>query len=253
MPTRHKPKWGYQTEYLLSNDGIRIYEPKFLDALYQEFDIQGAELQERVHSRLEGAGNVYRKWRTNADEAPRPAERKAAIDELERLVDTLRDRLEQMDDFTATAFWRPETDLLGILGDEATKAKEGKPTLDESPWGHPLEFIKTEDGGVSMITLSQRHHFESLNILKNYCAAAREVIGPDAGGRPKDEGLRMWAINIRNLWEKELDRRFTLSQHKGEPVSDAAVFCVRTCSILEPGTSNARVFTAMRKAIQSYR
>ena len=59
----------------------------------------------------------------------------------------------------------------------------------------------------------------------------------------------MWAVNAANIWEQIVERAFTLDSEKGQPVSEAAMFCVDAFYHVEPGVAPSRVMDAMRKVI----
>ena len=123
MPTKKKPKWGYEGTYLLSDDGIRIYSDAVVKKLAKKYGVKSKKQIEEIKDRLEGAALVYRKWKQNHDDAPRRGEMIAALDEIEGLAMKLEDRLKHLDDETASIYWLPETELNGLSSRRSNETK----------------------------------------------------------------------------------------------------------------------------------
>ncbi len=244
MATKHKPKWGHQGRYLLSDDGILIYSDEEIHRLATTFEIIGEDQIEELRMRLEGSANIYRIHHNNNDAAPRPGEMKAAIEEIDKLVTQLTDRLENIDDWTWRYLWHHERSLDRF---HVLKGIPEETTVEKTEFGHTITRFPDNRGGMYISCIGQKEHFESLKILKNYCNAAIELIPPDKGARRKSEGLRMWAINMLSLWTELLDREFTIIRHKGEPVSDAARFCCEAFKTVDASVPQSLVITTLEQ------
>lgn len=240
---KHKPKWGWKGRYLLSNDGIEIYSDEEIELLAREFDIVDEQSIKEMRVRLEGAANIYRIHRNNHDIAPRPGEMRAAVQEIDDLVSKLRDRLEQMDGLTWQYFWHFEKQLFNYnLQSLETDDYE----TVESKHGHIIHMAPGKDEGSYYVNyIGRDEHFQSLSILKSYCETTLENIPEDKGARRKSEGLRLWSINVMNTWTECLGREFTITRHKGEPISDAARFSCLAFKTVDPTIPNSRVMTAL--------
>ena len=110
MPTRVKPKWGWEGRYLLEEDGLEIYSLKEVAALAKRHAISRAEALQQLKYFLERAAQVYRNWKAH-DNVPRPNQIKAALHEIEIIATKLRIRLGQMDGSTRRFFGIPETEI----------------------------------------------------------------------------------------------------------------------------------------------
>lgn len=250
--TRPKPKFGYHARHLLSSYERRTYDARFVEELSARYNIDDPDLVRDLHEFLEGAADIYRTYTHNFDNAPRPGQMKAAYDEIDQLLEKLTDRLENLDDRSAWFFWEPESRIEASVKDPIL-AEDRQPIIGESPWGHRILHYPVNEGGWITSYLKRDQHFESVRILRNYCSYARKRVGKDARGPSPSEGLRMWIVNVANYWDKGLGRQFTLDYEKGQPISEAARFCIDTIRIVDPEVLPSAVFGAMKKEIAARR
>ena len=244
MATKHQPKWDWQSRYLLSDDSLRSYTDDDIKHLADEFEISDEKQIGELRGRLEGAANVYRIYKNNHDTAPRPSEMRAAIKEIEALVTSLQDRLERMDDLTRLHFWDFEKQLHRFhMRPESTD----EIITETTEHGHSVQIAPGPDRSYYVDYIGMREHFESLTILKSYCASALDNIPDDKGAQRKSEALWMWAINIRNAWIEILDRKFSITRHKGDPVSEAARFACKAFETLDEGVPKSRILTTLER------
>lgn len=244
MPKRKRAKTEYKPVYLFSRDGQTAYSDSAFQRLARNYGFADSNKLAEAKKRLEGAAQVYRNWKRNYSDAPRPGESRAAIDAVEQSANELLSALQKMDSATADLFWEPEIKLLNNWGNLQ---------FTESKYGHQIERLPAEGGGYNLDCLWRDDHFASLNILLAYCKAAKERLPKDKGGPRSDEPLRMWAINIQAFWEQFLGRRFTLDREKGKPISPAANFCVDAFKSIDPTIRPSRVMNAMSKVIEDAR
>lgn len=243
--SRAKPRWGYRQDYLFQDDGIKIYSDEEIERLTNEYKIPEEHVAE-VRRRLEGAANVWRRWRSITDEAPKRREMMAALDDIEQRVDELSEQLETLDDKTAQLFWEPETLVRPFVHQQLLKFKKGEAYERESPWGHGISFYELPNGDTLTASSGRQDLIEALTVIGNYCRHARERIPPDKGGSPQSEALRMWVINIASLWTDFLGSRFAYSKNRGS----ATAFCIDAYQTVDPSCAEARVRTAVRRYIQ---
>jgi hypothetical protein len=241
MAPRKKPKWGYRGRHLLTLDGIEVYSARDIEQLAKTFKIDSAQ-HAILKDGLESAGNIYRTYKINHDDIPGSAEVKAALDEIETLATKLKDRLKNLDDVTAWRFWRPEIEVSDLVSHSE---------VIRTSYGHSIERITISEGDRLVIRLEPEHLLESLEIITNYAKSAHNAVPIDKGGRPESEALRIWMINIRNLWTDHLGRRFTRAIDQGIPTSEAANFCIVAFRNIEPKAPPSRVTNAMRKVIRA--
>lgn len=73
-------------------------------------------------------------------------------------------------------------------------------------------------------------------------------------GMPSNDDLRVWVRTISDLWTDHLHRPFTRDvAPNGEPVSEAARFCVDVFHEVEPSVPPSRVLNAMKQVISERR
>lgn len=244
MPKQKRAKWGHRSRYLFHMDPPTTYSETAIQALAASYGISSPKAVAEMKDRLEGAASIYRTCWQNHDTAPRAHHMKAAISEIESLIDQLRDKLESMDDWTAELFWHGSMEVKGLLWDDNVK---------KSRFGHTIDRHKISDKETAIYYLNNDSLFEALEILKNYCQNARDQIRKDAGGRDGSEALRMWVLNIQKFWREVLQRPFRIDYHRGKPVSEAARFCVEAFKTIDPDIPARQIITATRKAVKSGR
>lgn len=82
---------------------------------------------------------------------------------------------------------------------------------------------------------------------------------PKAGHRVANDDIKLLAHLIREFWDTKLERKFTCTFHfdklagKLEPLSDAAVFCMKLAAEIDPLITPRQMETAMKAAKASYR
>ena len=55
-----------------------------------------------------------------------------------------------------------------------------------------------------------------------------------------------WADGIKGLFERDLNRKFTVDYEGGEPISEAAQFAVRSLKMIFPEVKSTEIITALR-------
>lgn len=69
-------------------------------------------------------------------------------------------------------------------------------------------------------------------------------------GQNRDYGLRLWVLNIKELWTQTTDAPFTRdATDANEPITSAAIFCVNAFHIIEPDYPNSRILREMKDCI----
>lgn len=75
-----------------------------------------------------------------------------------------------------------------------------------------------------------------------------------SAGRPQDDALQMWIVLIGDIWENQIGRPFDCDvTSTGEPVSEAARFCVDAHRIVDAGCQPSRITKEMRACINGRR
>tara|TARA_E500000318_G_C3568988_1_gene216949 strand:- start:6949 stop:7695 length:747 start_codon:yes stop_codon:yes gene_type:complete len=235
MPTRKKPKWGYEGRHLLSNDDLTIYTDQEIQRLVDEF--QPAPIKaENLRQNLEEAAQIYRVWFQSYDEMPTPGEMKAGIDEVDALAVRLKDCLVNMDEITDRLFWKPELELMPLVLDRKT----------ESRFGHTIHYSKQPNGDCAYFYLRRKDILEALSVITSYAAEARDNLPRGKDGPRRSQSLRMWVINIIGIWEEVFERPFTVDYQHGRAVSEAARFAVEAFKTVDVKTPESRIISAIK-------
>lgn len=126
-------------------------------------------------------------------------------------------------------------------------------TISESRFGHVIYRQPAEIGvGPTITYLNFWQIKQAVSVLANMAGFVAQNARPlDQGGRPHNEALFLWVINVQGIWKDYVGTPFTLDQHQGNPVSEAARFCEELMQAVDPGVTFPQLATAMRKAIGS--
>lgn len=244
MSKNHKPKRNWQPRYLLGDDGKRVFLSTKVKSLAKSFDIKGAPAIAELHETLEATGNIYRIHKHNFDEAPRRGEIRSALEEIGLHAAELIRCLEEMDQTTWQRFWQPDFALQAAL-------ISGK--SQTTKYGQRVERIDLSPTSWTMIAPTRERIEEHVRLLKSYQENALKNLPGQKGGRPTQEAISIWVVNMRSYWIQTLGRRFTVDRLQGQPVSEAARFCVDALHIMEPDIPPTTVINEMQKLISRKR
>ena len=90
--------------------------------------------------------------------------------------------------------------------------------------------------------------------LRAVAEDASDWVTPQKAGTRRSEALRMWMANAHLIWTRLLGRPFTRdSLSNGEPISEAARFCVAAFAPVDPDTPKTRIDHEMRQLISRLR
>ena len=135
-----------------------------------------------------------------------------------------------------------EVEQLVMTTDEAT-----------SPYGHTIKRHQISDNELFVSYLRPHEIIEGITILKNYAhKALSDVLNARTGPSTKRASY-MWISNAAKFWTETLNRRFTLTTHQGEGITEAYHFCWETLQALGADVTPQNVVTEMRKVIRSRR
>lgn len=125
-------------------------------------------------------------------------------------------------------------------------------TISESSFGHVISRWPAEVGtGPQISYLHLGQIVQAVSVLANMAEfALKNLLPPDKGGRPRNEALYLWVVNIHTMWKVCVDRPFTLDRHDQEPISEAARFCQQLMQTIDPSVPFAQIATAMRQVIR---
>jgi hypothetical protein len=215
LARRHKPKWGFQGDYLLRDDGLQIYDEPTIDALCTEYNIPD-DLRGRLRDWLEGSANVWRRNKGAFDDAPNEPEVSAALKAVDQIAGQLLEKLDLLDVKSAERLWAPDGEVRRFVDQQWIRFEKGQPYETETRFGQHFTFHRLDDGSVLQPWPRGEEVIDGLRVLRAYCAEAIARTAPGRSGQqPLTEALRMWAVNIVNLWEDLLERPANYSRNRG--------------------------------------
>lgn len=241
MPKKVEPKYGHRSRHFLGSYGEKVFTREQVESLAASFQIADLDEFERW---LEGVADIYRNHAANIDDAPRAKHVRAALKEISSLSEALEKALIDLDDHSDRRLWRPAMDVerLVTTTDEAT-----------SPYGHTIERHRTGDNEQNVSYLRPNEIVEGITILKNYAHQALSDLPNARTGPSAKRADYMWISNAAKFWTETLNRRFTLTTHQGEGVTEAYRFCWETLQALGADVTPQNVVTEMRKVIRARR
>ncbi len=124
-------------------------------------------------------------------------------------------------------------------------------TISESRFGHVIYRQRPEIGvGPTVTYLNFWQIKQAVSVLANMAGFVAQNTRPgDQGGRPHNEALFLWVVNLQSMWKEYVGAPFTLDQLHGEPISRAARFCNELMRAVDPSVTFPELATAMRRAI----
>ncbi len=220
-----------------------MYSDEVFDTLCTEFRIP-SESQLEFRDALEGAAEVWAYHVGRGDLSIPAASIKRDLEKVEKLAGRLYDSLNDLDYFCHERFAMKDATLSHDICDGAQRSR----------YGHKLHRYTDSNGDEVTILLEYQDLIDGVDILRQYASEALAEIPPQRTGRKAVEPMRMWMTNIAATWSDLLGRPFTRDVHdNGEPISEAARFCVTAFAELDPKTPPETVLNAMKKTITAQR
>lgn len=120
--------------------------------------------------------------------------------------------------------------------------------------GHKFDRFTDHEGMATTLTSDIEDLIRSVSILEKVATEAKKNIGSMPVGPRLDDSMRMWITNIANMWTEKLGRPFTRdTTSKGDPLTEAAQFCIDAFLPISPSTPNSKVLNGMKKHITESR
>ncbi|MEQ9519808.1 MAG: hypothetical protein RLN89_10260 [Parvibaculum sp.] len=230
----------------------QYFSKKKAAELRQQFDLKETHQGIGLHRRLQGSAEIYFQCKNGIDalEPNRDVrdQMEAISNATERLTGLLTKLTPDAQSALLKTIGQDEIEMVSISigAPEATAYEQQRFTLSSG-----LEFRKTNlpDGS----HMNQWYSFEdisaSLTHLQSYATQTGKSLSIRTPGRRQKEALRMWILNCAHIWRHFKDERFSVTYHKGEATSSAAIFCVKALQIIDPSILEREVVTAMRSFV----
>ena len=207
------------------------YTPEIISALASKFQIKDRVQIAALQEFLIFAAWQYHNLKNEATKKPTLRSLRAEIREIQKVAIALNTKLESLSKSADELFWAPQRRILSdvyFMNDPV------------SPFGHQIirhQPNPNDPSKVSIQILQEWQIREAVGIVSNLAQHALDIKFK-VEGRPSDEALRMWVVNIQQFWEKVLERPFTYDGHKGEGVTPAFDFCREALNPLDHVTGS---------------
>lgn len=223
---------------------IDIYTAEFLQDLFLEFDFDPAE-QIIVQRELNNSAECWHGSLYDENPIEHAHDLQKKLGKISRLSDNLRAQIANIPQNTWTSLFeytealQPDTVRLAFEGDGSSYYDLVTHPAHGS-WRESSIDLGELEGFLWSLNQATSHMKTGLSFEKKFSR--------------KDYKLHNWIRQIRTMWEQQLGRRFTRDAlNSGEPVSEAARFCVKTYRVLDPETRHTRVLDAMKAYIKFMR
>ncbi|PCJ91183.1 MAG: hypothetical protein COA50_16780 [Flavobacteriaceae bacterium] len=223
----------------------RFFTDEFLNALNQRYKVNSS-IQNALRQRLENSAREWYYFRNVEDVGATPREVRHSLNKIARLANELSAHLTNAPSVVWSALVETNDTVnqnrydLGVHHDTHHYPELGL-------IGSPAITVVGDNKHDPFVTISVSDLTEAMSELASTADIAAQIIPKVTQGPPPDKPLQKWIADLSNIWRVTLDRPFTIEEHKGEPISNAACFFVEIYEYLSPETPKSRVLTEMRK------
>ena len=217
------------------------YSDEAFASLRRQFSISD-HIEADFRKQMENAAAIWRSYNAGVSDLTKPSTDRKALENLatiaERLHTAFTDLPQSARNSLETAYSNSERE--GLFVDDIPDNKE-----------YPIIRFPERDGTEGTLTISTDETLALLGALKQASITASQNQRTAQVGKKRDHALRMWIINIANIWEDILDRPFTRdATSDGVPISEAARFCVSSFVFLDSKTLPSLILNEMKLYIQ---
>lgn len=237
---RSKPKWGQHAKGIFDDYGKEHYSVEQTRSILVSFSIT-PDIS-KVKQKLDIAANQYFQTRSMFEDAPTHAESQAALKYLQNHARALIKGLEELDDKSWNFLLGSEVEASYRLLEEGTVMTR---------LGYEMDSVRLEDGSISYEMLSAADFIGAAEFIDVYVTDGLEHIPKGQKGKRPLLSLGAWLNHIGPLWCEISGTDFTLDFHKGQPISEAAIFAKLAIEIIDQKVTNANLITAMRNQHKS--
>lgn len=217
------------------------YTADALDELAATFRIP-VEHRAEMTKHLEDAAAIWR-WNIGRQtKRQRPTQTARALSRIEAQARKLSQTVLALPD---EAFGRLDAAIANGQS-EAVAAMIKEQPISSMP---ALASPETDSDNLGML-LDLSDILQIIGALQKLAKEAAQMPSGSSGAK-RDYALRMWIINIEMFWISTLGRVFSRdATSSGEPLSEAAQFCVAAFKIVNPATPSSRVLNEMKHRIR---
>lgn len=216
------------------------YTPEAFSGLCEEFQIP-PELRDEVLRRLEDSAAVWRRYHRSEEPRPLAHHVRQELQKLAKHAASLAASYHALTDEARRALtMRQEHHAMHGALEALTAASPPYPYLHIPSADRDPVVIEAEPSDIARLV-------EGLGMIAEEASGR---VSPQKAGTRRSEALRLWISNVQLIWTDLLGRPFTRDfLSNGEPVSEAARFCIAAFAPIDPKTPKTRVDNAMRQHI----
>jgi hypothetical protein len=205
-----------------------------------------SEMADQVRKQLCNAGFIYTFVRVEqkADRhEPSYQDIKKELQIIESLAGQLASKLDELSDdaraYVHSAEWVVDLELVANWD-----------AIETSSFGHRIYEYPAQDGLATKTYLHLPQIAQAVSVLHNMTKHVLAVAKPgDIGGRPQNEAMWLWVVNMHAAWTQMLGRQFTFDKIGREPITDAGIFCWQVLQMFDANAKWSEFCTAMRKKV----
>lgn len=123
--------------------------------------------------------------------------------------------------------------------------------IERGSFGHRIHRSWSRDGHERKTYV---HLFDAVHEVAAFGKMISHVLAntkpTDRGGRPRNEAVWLWAVNMQSIWTGTLGWEFTFDAYGGKPISEAARFSWQLLQLVDPDARWLDFHTAMRSAVR---
>jgi hypothetical protein len=142
--------------------------------------------------------------------------------------------------------WQPEIAIARQLENDSTSAFFAGSSVANRET--TLLRIANDDGTEGHVTIEPEDLKILIPALGHAALDAASKLNKSRPGKQKAHGMHLWIANIAKVWAEVTDQPFTRDvASDGEPITNAARFCVGAFQLVDPELDRSVVLTAMKK------
>lgn len=111
-----------------------------------------------------------------------------------------------------------------------------------------LVSVPNDDGSEGYVLIDLPVLRKLVSALEHAAGDAANELARSRTGKQRAHGLNLWMSNVADIWAEAANQPFTRDvASDGEPITNAARFCVSAFQLIDPELDRSLVLTAMKK------
>ncbi len=226
----------------------RYYKLTYNDELFTSLRVQFEipdHIETEFRKQMEDVAAIWRFHQSQTENPRNPSRDKKALGKVIKQTQKLQLALSALSDDATSALHQTNRryEMQAIVSDN-----------QYSDIGHKFYRYTNQDRVETILVDRIDDLIRAVSILENVTTEAKEGMRPIPDGRRNDYALSLWISNIADMWTNQLGRPFTRDATEGgDPLAEAAQFCIAAFEYIDPDTTPIRILNEMRKHISKSR